>query len=649
MRRSRGIENMGRSLVPVAVVASAKRDNGASAQEGALALIRRKIEAGKLKDAENLLRKRLKRHPNDPAALKLSGDCARGKGNRDAALTAYESALKASPGFAPACFAAGTLLEEGGLVDPAAGLYRQAIDSDPDFAEPLFQLGQLLRGQGRLQEARDCYAKGVMLLPDFTPGLVNLGNLALALGHPSEAETCYRKALELSPGLPVALCNLALALRALGRLSEALEAAQQVLDLQPQNAEALSALGSIQKALGEIQAGLENCRAAVALNPRSAEYHFNLGDALRSVDDLAGAAESYKTAIRLNPSLTVAYNNLAVIREEQGNAAEAVRLWESALKYDPENAGFKTSLSRAYLSCGELAKSLDYGEAGFAAGLRKPDRKIPLPRWEGEILAGRRLLVWREQGLGDEIRFASCYPDLLKHGGNCTIECDPRLVSIFCRSFPSAQIRPETKDDGAAAQGADLQIPAGSLPRLFRRTYDSYPAQRYLEADPVLVEKWRARLAAACEGRKVGICWRSGLITRERSRHYPSLRDWADLLRLSGFTFVCLQYGDCNEEIAAVESDFGLRIHRWNDLDLKDDLEQVLALIESLDLVVTASTAVADMAGALGKDTWRLYASATHPNAESRESWYGVHALGRHWQQDWRGVLSYLAARLALP
>jgi len=636
-------------LAAAAKAAISKHDENAKAPAGALALIERKIDAGKIKDAEALLRKRLKKHPQDPAALKLSGDCARHRGNREAAFAAYEGALKASPGYAPACFAAGTLLEEGGLVDPAAGLYRQAIESDPAFAEPLFQLGQLLRRQGALQDAHGLYARGVELLPDFVPGLVNFGNLALALERFQEAESCYLKALELAPDLPVAFCNLALALRAQGKMPEARDAALRAVDLEPGNAEALSALGSVQKALGEIDTALENCRAAVNLNPRSAEFHFNLGDVLRSAEDLEGAVESYETAVRLNPRLTVAYNNLAVIREEQGNATEAVRLWESALKHDPGNVGFETSLSRAYLTCGELAKSLDYGEAGFAAGLRKPNRKIPLPRWEGEPLEGRRLLIWREQGLGDEVRFANCYPDVLAQGGTCIIEADPRLVPIFQRSFPGAEVRPETKNDALAAKDADLQIPAGSLPRLFRRTYDAFPTRPYLKPDSDLVEKWTERLESDCRGRKIGICWRSGLLTRERSRHYSNLEDWEALLRLPGYSFVNLQYGDGEKEIAAAESAFGCKIHRWPDLDLKDDLEQVLALIQSLDLIVTSSTAVADLAGALGKDTWRLYASATHPNAESRESWFGINALGRHWTQSWREVLDFLAQRLEKP
>jgi hypothetical protein len=214
------------------------------------------------------------------------------------------------------------------------------------------------------------------------------------------------------------------------------------------------------------------------------------------------------------------------------------------------------------------------------------------------------LLVWREQGVGDEVLFATCLPDLVARGALVTFLCAPRLVSLFARSLPGVTVVADVPGAVASDAGFDLQVPLGSLPRWVRRDRSSFPATPLLRPDDAQVEKWRVRLSALGPGARVGICWRSGLVTSERRRHYPPLEAWGPLLRTPGVVWVNLQYDECDADIAEFASRWGVRIHRWPGEDLRNDFESVAGLVAALDAVVTAPTAVGSLGGAVGTTTW---------------------------------------------
>ncbi len=228
------------------------------------------------------------------------------------------------------------------------------------------------------------------------------------------------------------------------------------------------------------------------------------------------------------------------------------------------------------------------------------------PRWDGKALNGARLLVWREQGLGDEILFFSCLPDLNDIDCEVIVECDQRLVDPLQRSFPRFLIRGECIDPQTMASpfsDFDFHIPAGALPAIFRRKLDNFPeSANFIATAPEHRNEFLRRLAPYRDKKLVGICWRSGLMSAMRNRNYTHLADWSravDLLR-SDVIFVNLQYGDCESEISEFEKANGIEILRWRDINLKDDLDQVMALISCLDAVVTVGTAVVSLAGAVG-------------------------------------------------
>jgi len=210
-------------------------------------------------------------------------------------------------------------------------------------------------------------------------------------------------------------------------------------------------------------------------------------------------------------------------------------------------------------------------------------------------------MIWREQGVGDEIRFAALIPLLPQPvRNNLTLECDHRLVNLFARSMPEVRVRSESQ----TMNDFDYHLPVGSLPRLLMSSVDVLrDAAPLLNPDPAGVAKFAGRLAEYKGKKLIGICWRSHKLSATRNKKYTALEDWRSVLSIPGALFVNLQYGECEEEIQQIESALGIRILRWPDLDLMNDFSGVAALIKNLDLVVSISSAVVPLAGAVGTQT----------------------------------------------
>jgi len=232
-----------------------------------------------------------------------------------------------------------------------------------------------------------------------------------------------------------------------------------------------------------------------------------------------------------------------------------------------------------------------------------------LPVWDGNPVTHGTLLVCGEQGLGDQIMFASCIGDLLGLAPHCIIECDARLKKLFARSFPQARFYVQRKNEESMWLRDGLVPSAktwiGSLPGHFRRQVTDFPQrERYLQADARMIANWRHALQALGPGPKIGISWHGGTGTTRKGLRSIALERWLPLLRCSGIHFVSLQYGDCRSEIERVRSSAGIDIAHWD--HAIQDYDQTAALVSALDLVVSVQTAAVHLAGALGTPVWVL-------------------------------------------
>ncbi|WP_146210815.1 tetratricopeptide repeat protein, partial [Azospirillum sp. TSO35-2] len=550
-------------------------------------------QAGRLGEAERGYRAVLVADPNHADALHLLGVLSLQSGRLAEAVTLIGQALERSNGVADYWDNLGTALAADGRAAEAAQAHRNAVLLDPQGAQRRHNLGNALAALGRHEEAEGAFAVALALRPDYAKAWYNLGNSRSAHRRHDAAAAALAHAMRLAPDMVEAHNNLGDALAMAGRLDEAIAQHRIVTTLRPDDATAHYNLGAVLQQRGAYESAEIAYRQALKRNPRHTASLNNLGSVLKRLGRPDQAEQCHRQALELHPDFVEARYNLGNALQAQARYDEAAACYEEALAQQPDLATASFNLSLLALLHGDLARGWTGYERRFAAGEVMPDRRIAAPRWTGELLRGRRLLVWREQGVGDEILFASCYPDVIAWGGGpVVIECDPRLVPLFRRSFPRATVRAESCTGDAFRTipretidppDVDLQVPAGDLPHRLRDSLSAFePQGPWLVPDPALVARWRERLAALGPGLKVGIGWRSQLITQERIGAYTRLDQWGPVFAVPGITFVNLQYGECEAELAAAERRFGVTIHRWSDLNLKDDFDNAAALTANL-------------------------------------------------------------------
>lgn len=495
-------------------------------------------------------------------------------GRLEEAEELYLRVLQKTPKDMESLYLLGTLKSQLSKFEEAKKYLKRALELQPSHPEALNNLGLTYRGQRRSEEAVDYYRKAIAARPDFADAHSNLASTLEVLGRLDEAEFHVREALRLDPDHPNAHYTLGLVLSAKDRFEEAAQCFIRGLQLKPDFSAAYNDLGGIYKTWGR------------------------MGQAL----------ECFDKALMLNPKAYNSRNNRGAVYEEFGRFDEALSEYETATLLNPLDQGARWNTAFLYLKQGMLEKGWEAHETRLTNGIVSV--RFSYPVWQGEPPQGKTLLVYAEQGLGDEIMFASCIPDLMNTGARCVLECDVRLVPLFSRSFPDVLVRGSARHQVewlATVPAIDAQIAAGSLPKMFRPTLEHFPKEpSYLRADPERVAFWRSRLVLLGPGLKVGICWRSGLTTGERHRFYSQLSEWGEVFRTAGVHFVNLQYGECSAELAEAEALFGVTITNFSDINLKDDIDDSAALMAGLDLVISAATAVSEIAGALGVDSFRL-------------------------------------------
>jgi tetratricopeptide (TPR) repeat protein len=448
-----------------------------------------------------------------------------------------------------------------------------------------------------------------------------LGLALSAKGHHAEAIAQYECALAAKPDDPRVLFALGNTARALGMPRPAEEFYRRVLALEPLRLEAIVNLANLLRAQGQFEAAKRLLEPALSRSGEVPELWLTLGSVYRESDERSQAKECYRKALVLRPNCAAALANLADLLSDEGRHEEALALYDRALKAEPDNAQARLNRAILHLLRGELKQ----GWRDYAARLKLPG-KVPLadhglPHWDGRPLKRTRLLVTAEQGVGDQIMFASLIGELAARataeGGRVLLECEPRLQTLFARSFSSLTVHKAelTSQDGQvrarygwlkAAGGANAAIELGNLPRLLRPTLESFPEQdAYLRPDPTEVDRWH-QVFADWPRPLIGLCWRSGKTGGGRAVQFAPLERWAEFARALPGTAVCVQYDAQEKEVAALRALSGRDVVVPAGLDQKNELDRTAAMLSALDAVVSAPTAVSWLAAAVGIDTYKV-------------------------------------------
>ena len=644
-------------------------------------------ERGALDQAELLTRQILAMDPAQPDAMHLLGLTEWRRGRRDDAVAHVRQAMSSRPERPQPYNSLGVMLRELGDLAGAEQAFRAALERAPDQLDALTNLGNVLGEMDRLVEAEALHRRAIALAPDRADGHnnlaavlskqerwdeaaaecraavalqpnrsdfhVNLGNALSAAKQWDEAAAAFREAVSRDPMLADALAGLGIACTHLLRLEESAAAHRRTVELQPDNAKFWSNLSFAEVDLGNSDSAIAACRKAIAFDPDMAEPYNSLGAALKLQGRMAEAIAAYREAIRLRPDYGKACNNLGVALNAEGRFDEAMAAYDRAASLDPDYAIGQGNRGLLRLLLGDF----DGGWRDYESRLRMArgptmERYGQIPPWRGEPVAGKILLLWNEQGVGDQIMFAGLLPDLMARGASCIVEADPRLEPLFQRTWPRLAFRSVTSESaGAVEGGVNYQSPLGGICRWLRPDLQSFAATPagYLKVDDEKVARLR-QLYRDRHGRRpnIGISWRGGTgeVARIRSM---ALAAWLPILRQASFGFVNLQYGDCRADLAAAR-DAGATILHDDTIDPLLNLDDFAAQVAAMDLVISVDNTTVHMAGAIDKPTWVMLPKVPDWRwlLERTDSpWYPSLRLFR--QQDlgeWGSVIEDVAAAL---
>jgi tetratricopeptide (TPR) repeat protein/polysaccharide pyruvyl transferase WcaK-like protein len=562
-------------------------------------------------------------------------------GRNEEAMSACSKAVAIEPDNFSAYNTLGNAFWRQGKIDHAVRSFRKALCIKPYTAEVHLNLGKVLKEMGKLDEAEECFKRSIALKPAYAEAYLNLGILYRFRGNLDEAVKNLLKTVENNPKYAEAYNILGNILLEQDKFEAAIECYQRALQVRPDYAEAHYNLGNVFAEQEKFDEAVTHYRSALTIKPEFAMAHCKLGNALLKQEKLDEAAASYRHSLTIKPDFAEAYNGLGNVLREQGKTEGAIETYSKALEMKPDFAEVHYNIGNALFDRGSLDEAVercykalsikpDLAEAhwnmalallakgNFKQGWKKYEWRLlkkgatpasfPYPCWDGSSLNGKTMLLYAEQGIGDEIMFASCLQEIIDGEGSCIVECDKRLVPLFSRSFPKAKNieRLGLNTPSTEVPSADVQIAIGSLPLFFRPSLSSFPQRKaYLIADIQKVNRWRKEFETLGRGLKIGISWRGGkgYVSRMRS---TTLDQWAGLFSIPEIYFINLQYGDCIAELEEIKEKLGTTVHHWEDADPLKDLDGFAAKIAALDLVISVDNSTVHMAGALGVPVWTL-------------------------------------------
>lgn len=543
-------------------------------------------------------------------------------------------------------------LRDTGDVAGARAACEGILSHEPACADAHSLLGALYGQEGDFGRALTHFTEAVRLAPESEEANIGLGNVYRLREAPDAAAESYRRALAINVDSPVAHYSLGLILRQSGEWGSAAEHLRRAFTLSPDLADAARECALCQIRLGAHDAAITVLTEALAAHPAAADLHAALGLTYQKMHRPQEALRCYEQARLLGHGGAEFLSNLGYVLQELGRLAEAIECYDQAiaLQSDFPVARFHRALAR--LLAGDYAGGWPEYETRLLSEDR-PHRPDSYARWAGEPLAGRAILVWSEQGLGDEIMFASCIPQIVTASGRCFVECSPKLETLFRRSFPGARVYAAQPDrsipQAIKAEGIDFETPIGSLPLRLRRSAQDFPRhQGYLRADPERIATWRDRLSSLGAGLKVGVSWQGGThLSRSPLRSIPLSR-WLPIFGVEDVHFISLQYGDAMRALDEFASRHGERIAHWQ--EAIDDYDETAALVSALDVVISVQTAIVHLSGALGKTAWVMVSYCPewrYGFAGENMPWYpSVRLFRQPSLGEWKPVVAAVAREL---
>jgi len=542
----------------------------------------------------------LQEHPGNIEALNLLGLSRQGRQEYDLSIPCFEKIILLSPDKALGFFNLANTYYALRKLNEADLNYQMAAGRDSSDDRIFNNWGTVLRDKGALEEAVSCFQKAIQLNPDNANAYHNLGNVLTDLGRIEGAIRCYQKSVEINPSNKVHYKSLGNALREKGELEEALNILSLALDRFPEDPEIHYSLGAALKAKGQLDEAAKCYRKAIQLNPDLSETYYNLGNVFKEQGQFEAAKEQFQKALQLDPRFAEAYNNLGATFKETGKINDALLMYRKALEIKPDFAEARWNMGLTCLLSGNFIE----GWEGYEWRWEKPDykkyqRSFSKPLWNGEDISGFCILLHAEQGYGDTLQVIRYVPLVAARNVRVFVECPRDLKNLISGIDGISRVVAR----GEPLPEFDFHCPLMTLPKIFGTTLETIPQTiPYLGVDMDLVKTWQTRIKSEVMKFKVGLAW-SGNPEHQNDRNRScALEILSPLAQVKNVQFFSLQKGRGSQEAKRPVQGLGM-------IDLTDqiqDFSDTAALIENLDLVVSVDTAVAHLAGTMGKRVWTL-------------------------------------------
>ncbi len=606
---------------------------------------------GHLDKAEQIYMQLLKKDDNDEELLYLIGVLACDLGIFDAACRFLQKAIDLNPSFIEATQQLAIALNSCGKPNEALVYFNRTIKAAPDNHLALNQCASILIDLGRLEEAKQCIRQALEVTPENPESLIHAGRIALLQKEPVVAERLFSKSLQLIPDDVNCLNWLGLAQLQQDKYVDAQQTLQKVVTLDPELAQAHNNLGLAQHRQGELANAVISFKSALDLDSTYTGAKLNLANTLRILGQLDEARKLQESVLETHPDSTEALNNLATTFQDLGQPNQALSCLKKANSINPTLPHVKWNTSLAQLLLGDYVNgwaNFEYRWDG-CSNLKNAYKKPLDKAWRGEDLQGKTLLLWAEQGFGDTLQFVRFTENILNLGAQVILEVQKELVDLLQGTFKTATVIAS----GIANPAYHYHCPMMSLPFNLSITLDNLSNRiPYLLADKKKCAYWKKKIKST-HGKKVGLVWagssREGNIELVAidARRSLQLKALSSILKIPGYSFFSLQKGEHSRQII----ELGLNEQIMDFSDEWRDFQDTAAFVANLDMVISVDTAVAHLAGALGKETWLLnrYDTCWRWLYDRNDSpWYPkLHQFRQSSPGDWDAVVSEVAKALA--
>lgn len=613
-------------------------------------------ETKRFDEARDMLERSIELQPKDLSTQAILGAVYAKVNQFDRAVQLLRAVATASPTSSPAYFNLGLALRDSGARDDAIVAFEHACALSSNYPEALSCIASCHELDGRLDVAEQFLRKCVTLFPSYLAAFIKLGQLLMRQGLNDEAAEVFSACLVHHPKSVECMQLFGGLHFRKGNLKEAEKLFRLLLTFLPEDPIVNCYLGAVLLNLGQIEEAEKKILKGYRLRPSDHDIVINMGLLMLHKGQLHEAMAMHREAIRLMPTMAEAWNNLGITLQHLHEFDEALSCYDQSIALKPTFLGAHTNKAQALLSMGRMAEGWPIYKSRFDQIIHATKRRLfDYPEWDGSVHKERKLLLWTDQGLGDEILYSSMIPDIQARSGPCMLECSVRMAPLFQRSFENLTVVPRRFPAASeiSAFAPDVQLSLVQAGAFLRPDIASIPKHSaYLRPDQSAWKYLREKYAVLAGARRiVGISWKSENPHTGAFKSIPLLQ-WLPILQTPDIFFVSLQYGNQEQELAELNAFCNPGIYRDLDVDPIQNPDRFAAQVAAMDLVLTTSNTTAHFAGALNIPVWTM--APLGPGSlwywflnRDDSPWYPSMRLFRQQNRgDWSGSISRVTAQL---